>query len=578
MDVLTTRRLGMSALGAVAGLAFYILTKLAEADSLQGRTLLVIAVATGVFFTGLLAMFGPLRLTRAALGAAATAVAVSGLMLLASFRFETVEGLFNSPSAALSAAVLALVPLPFWIAAHGAGWRDYPTLFGEAWSIVVRYAAAWAFVGVVWGVIFLSDALLSIVGMRLVRTILDIGPVPYLISGGVLGLGLAVVQELSDYLSPYLILRLLRLLLPIVLGVTVIFVVALPLRGISGLFGGLSAALTLLAMAGAAATLVTTAVDQEDAQATDSAILVWAARAMALLLPVLAGFGAWAVWLRVAQYGWTPDRVFAAEVAALGLGYGILYALSVLKGTGWMARIRQANIAMALALMGLAALSLTPILDAGRISVTNQMARLEDGRLPVDQLDVALLGRWGKAGDAAVKSLTERATQPGQEALAKRLAMTARDDLNGTSDPAALRARLRDILPLQPATATATRDIYLESLDPFDLQRLVAACEARLPGGDGPGCVMVVGDLLPLVPGEEAILASRTPDGYVSYEAFYADSRGVQRRGAISLSGSLPQFDQGADLIRQWQAQPPALSPAPLNQFSVPGGGVILPP
>ena len=70
-------------------------------------------------------------------------------------------------------------------------------------------------------------------------------------------LALAVVTELSDYVSPFLILRLLRLMLPPVLLVLAVFLLALPLRGLSGLFGGLSAAATLLAMVAAGATATT---------------------------------------------------------------------------------------------------------------------------------------------------------------------------------------------------------------------------------------------------------------------------------------------------------------------------------
>ena len=482
--------------------------------------------------------------------------------------------MLQPPQIALAGFVLATVPLPFWIAANGAGWRSYPTLFGEAWSIVVRGGAACAFLGVVWGVIFLSDALLQVVGLRVIQNLLDVGPVAWLITGAVLGFGLAVVQELSDYVSPYLVLRLLRLLLPIVLVVTAVFLLALPLRGVSGLFGGLSVAFTLLAMAGAAATLVTTAVDQDDAQATQSAVLSWAARGMAVMLPVLAALGAWAVALRIGQYGVTPARVFAAEVAVLSLCYGVFYAVAVLRGAGWMARIRRANIWMAVALIGVAGASLTPALDAEAMSARSQAARLEDGRLTLAQLDVELWKRWGVAGAKAVAVLEERAKEPGQEALAQRLRNQGPDQ---GQDMAALLAQLVALLPLQPQTATATRDGYLAALDAYQVQRLIAACDRVLPNG-APGCVMVVGDLLPASPGEEAILASREAGGYVVYESYAFGEFGVQQRSVLSSTGPLPQDEAGVALIMAWQAAPPATSPVPIRQFATPEGGLFVQP
>ena len=571
---MVTRRLGMSALGAGAGFAFYILSQLSEADIVSDRGLLGLGTATAVFFGGLLIMAGPLGIRRAALGAVGIALAVTVLLLLASLRFVAVEDMFQTPQIALAGFVLATVPLPFWIAANGAGWRSYPTLFGEAWSIVVRGGAACAFLGVVWGVIFLSDALLQVVGLRVIQNLLDVGPVAWLITGAVLGFGLAVVQELSDYVSPYLVLRLLRLLLPIVLVVTAVFLLALPLRGVSGLFGGLSVAFTLLAMAGAAATLVTTAVDQDDAQATQSAVLSWAARGMAVMLPVLAALGAWAVALRIGQYGVTPARVFAAEVAVLSLCYGVFYAVAVLRGAGWMARIRRANIWMAVALIGVAGASLTPALDAEAMSVRSQAARLEDGRLTLAQLDVELWKRWGVAGAKAVAVLEERAKEPGQEALAQRLLNQGPDQ---GQDMAALLAQLVALLPLQPQTATATRDGYLAALDAYQVQRLIAACDRVLPNG-APGCVMVVGDLLPASPGEEAILASREAGGYVVYESYAFGEFGVQQRSVLSSAGPLPQDEAGVALIMAWQAAPPATSPVPIRQFATPEGGLFVQP
>ncbi len=571
MDQMMQRRAGMAVFGMGVGLGLYALYRLAETDALTGRPLLVVGVFVAVLSNGVLAMVGPLRAVRAALGAFMLGVVVAALAALVSLRYAPGDDTVISAFAALALTVLALVPLPFWVAANGPGWRDYAALFTQAWSIVVRVAAAWAFVGVVWGLIFLSDALLKVVGLTVIGDVLEIGIVPWLITGGVLGLGLAVVQELSEYVSPYLVLRMLRLLLPVVAVVTAVFLLALPVQGVSGLFGGLSVALTLLAMAGAGATLVTTAVDCDDAQATASPVLVWGARGLSLMLPVLAGFAAWAVWLRVEQYGWTPDRLFAAQVAGLGLGYGVLYALAVGRGAGWMARIRAANITMALAVMVLSALTLTPVLNAERISAASQLARYDAGLTPVEMLDPWLLQSWGRAGEQAVAALTERSKQPGQEALAATLSAPG-----GMEAGVDALAGLEKVLVLQPPGAVATRDIYLKSLADYDAMTILRACRTAMPGG-GAGCVMLVADLLPQLPGEEAIIAHRGPDGYITYEG-YSMADGVAQQRSLAVTGTLPQFDEGIALIRAWQVTPPALTPAPINQIAVPGGGLFLYP
>jgi len=570
------QRMILALIGAAAGVGLYVLSEVLAGDLIGDRMALALAAFTWSFFFALLGMAGPLRVERAAVGALAVGVAVAGLLTLAGLRFDSIEGLANSPLPGTAVLVLTTLPLPFVIAsASGPGWRDYPWLFAQAWGIFVRYSAAWVFVGVVWGVILLSDALFGVVGLTLIEDLLQVDVVPWLVTGTVLGLALAVVQELEDVVTPYLVLRLLRLLVPVVLVVLAVFVVALPLRGLSGLFDGLSVAATLLAMTAAAATLVTSAVDQDDAAADGNEVLRRATQALALVLPVPAGLAAMAVWLRVAQYGWTPDRLFAATAAALGLSYGVVYALAVLRGAGWRARIRQGNIAMALVVIGVAALWLTPLANPEAISARSQVARVADGRIPVAALDLYAMDRWGRAGAAARLRLTDLAQQPGFAGLGPALAdPEPGPPMPDGEDPAPLRSALVAILPLQPATATATRDQFLAAADAYDLRSWLDLCNRTLPQG-GPACVMVVADLLPAVPGEEVVLI--LPDlagGYVRYEGL-SFRGGLLSRHSLWLTdgATLPQDAAAAALVRGLQAEPPALSPAPLNQISVPGGG-----
>ena len=184
--------------------------------------------------------------------------------------------------------MLALVPLPFLVAREGRGWDHYRTLFTESWGIVVRTGAAWLFVGVIWVVILLSDLLLGLVGIDVLMDVALIPPVAVVLTGAGFGLALGVVGDMGDTISPWLVLRLLRTLLPAVLVVIVAFVVALPLNGMAAIYGRISAALIMLTMCGVAATLVTTAVDQGDGEAVAGPVMTAATRILALILPVPA--------------------------------------------------------------------------------------------------------------------------------------------------------------------------------------------------------------------------------------------------------------------------------------------------
>lgn len=553
------QRAGMAALGALAGISLYLLAKIVDENWLGDRLALALVSFAVVFFAGGLSMAGPVRMARALGMAAGLGLGVALLLSWAGLRYDSLNDF--QPFPLFAAAVLAVLPLPFLMAQAGPGWRDYPSLFTHSWGLFVRLSLAVIFVGVVWGVILLSDALFGLIGLRWIEQVLEMPVAPWLITGLVFGLALAVVNELSDYVSPFLILRLLRLLVVPVLVVLVVFGLALPLRGLDGLFGGLSSAATLLAMVAAAVTLVSAAVDQADADAVGPGLRARAVQALALLVPVPAGLAAVSLWLRVGQYGWTPGRLFAAWMVVLALGYGVFYALAVLR-PGWRVGVRRANIGLALAMIGSAALWLTPLLHPEAIAARSQLARFEAGGRNPQDVDLYALSQWGRAGARALDALTEIAAEPGQEALAARL--KGEQQANAPMDPVALRAALLPILPLQPGDATATRDAILAAADPSLLNYWRSSCERVMPEGHR-GCVMVVADLWTDAPGPEALMVTTDEGGFLNYNGLVLTADGLQSHAVLYRDGFLPDQGEGSDLLAALQDASPVLEPAPMN-------------
>ncbi|OYU17627.1 MAG: DUF4153 domain-containing protein [Rhodobacteraceae bacterium PARR1] len=575
MDRHMRRRGALALTGALCGAGLYALAEALGNDVLPERVALGSAVLAVVFSGALMVLVGPLRFGRATVSALALGLVVAGLVHLGALRYAAPEEYLWTGLPVLSGFAVAFLPLPFLIAAGGsAGWRDYATLFRESWSLVVRATSAAIFTGLVWALIGLSHLLFGLVGLDVISTVIALDPMPWLITGAALGLSLAVVAEMAGMLSPTLVLGLLRLLLLPILLVLAVFLVALPLNGMAG-FGGLSAAATLLAMTAAAATLVTTAVDREDGQAVSGALMRQGARAMALILPLPAALAAWAVWLRVVDYGWTPDRLFVALLAGLGLGYGLTYAGSVLLGARWMGRVRRANVGMALLTILLAALWLA-VIPAEAISAKDQLARYGAGQTALADLDIEALDSWGKPGAAARAELEVLAKTPGQEALAQRLA-------GQVEDPPAPEPALADLtaaMPLQPPGAGATRDMLLAAVPEDTLQMWLAACRSTFATGRA-GCVFVVGDFLPRLPGEEGLVITRDAKGWVDLYGLAMGDDGLARFVTVgSLTGVLPQYDTAEALMTQLQDAPPALTPAPVNRIDLGGpetGLVLLP-
>lgn len=575
MDRQISQRIAMAATGGVAGLAFFVLGQIHDYQLLPERAALALTGFTLVFFVAVLGMAGPLSLRRALLTALPLALSVGLGLAWVSLRFVSLDQMFGTPTVILSALALTFLPQPFLVAAQQSHWRDYRLLFTEAWTIVIRYAAAWLFVGIVWAVLFLSDALLKTVGIGLLGDLISAPLFSPIITGIALGLGIAVIDEMSDVMSPYLILRLLRLLLPVLLLVVLLFLVVLPVQGLDGLFGSLSAAATLLTIAATGATLVTSAVDQSDDEAARAAPVRLAARAMAVLILAPAVLGAWAIWLRVGQYGWTPERVLAAVIAGFGLGYGLLYALAALRPGNWMARLRQANIVMALVLIAVAAALLTPILNPERIAVQSQLARLDTGRVAVARFDLEAMQGWGRSGRDAVEALRQRATEPGQEALAELFVRKPLAAPASPEDAAALRKEIATLMPVRPATAAALRDRVLADLAAPELADWRQTCLHELPGGGAPGCLMIVGDFWPHAPGDEALVLLLRDGGALDVTGFGWRDGLSERRYVSPLEGRLPEGAEAVALLRRLAETPPEIVPVPLNALRL--GDAVLP-
>ena len=540
----TTDRAVMAAMGGVAGLALWVLADVLP-DWLQNdRLVMFLAALAGSFFVALLAAFGPLRAPKAALAAGLVSVVPSLLFFWASFRFENVENYLETAHPLLAFAILVAVPLPFLIAALGpvGSWRDYPELFAQSWNIVGRYIAAWLFTGLFWAVILLSTALFGIIGLEILDDFLEIEPVPYLLSGLVLGLALAVVHELSDYVSPYLVLRLLRLLLPLVLVVVAIFLIMVPVRGLSGLFGDFSAAGILMAMAVGAATLVTTAIDQSDDEAIGMPFMRACVQALALVLPLLAGLAIYAIWTRVNQHGWSPDRLAAATIAVIVLGYAVLYAVAILGRSAWMARIRLFNTWMALIVVGVAVLWLTPMLNPQRISAQDQLGRFAEGKTSVEDLDLWTIGRtWGKAG-RAVAPLFAEVEREDQPLVAEQLAALEAADSQWDyekllSGPHSDRMKVfLSRVKVRPEGAELPPEIFGNSGSPGSW---LGSCDRETSGGN-PGCVLLLADLLPDSDGTEVLLALKEEGNWVRAEMWSRGSEGDWRNhgGPLPLTGA----------------------------------------
>ncbi|KUF12166.1 DUF4153 domain-containing protein [Pseudoponticoccus marisrubri] len=521
-------------LGALAGLSGWALGE-GWRDGVLGerRMLFLTGFAAASFGIGL-ALTGPLRLRRVALPALGCGVVLAGLLWWAAGRHADVSDFLDLgyPLLCFGMALVIVTPFLLSLLSDPEGWRSYPVLFAQSWQIAVRFLAGALFTALFWGLLSLSDALLQIVGLPLMEMVTRHPPVTWALTGAVFGLALAAVHEMAAYLAPDLVLRLLRLFVPVVLLVVAVFLVALPVQGWDGLVRGFSPAATLMAFGIAAVVLVTVAVDRNRQEAVQAPLMRWATVGLAALVLVLAALAVWAIWMRVSAYGWTPARLMAFTVAAVLVVYGIGYVAALVLRAGWMARIREVNIWMALATLAVCVIWLTPLFVPERISAEDQAQRALAG-LPARALALdELAGDWGLAGQAAQERIA--AARPElADPETRRLA-------RGSAAPApssSQRARLLAILPVYPGDMTLGGDA-LRELGDVQIANLLRACDNRL--SEGPGCALYFARFLPGDPQARGLVFRRVAPDQVEVGAVTLRNGRLLSGGTVAGLGGEP--------------------------------------
>ena len=107
----------------------------------------------------------------------------------------------------------------------------------------------------------------------------------------------------------------------------------------------------------------------------------------AVMLP-LAVLAAIATGLRIGQYGFTPERLWAVVFVAIACLWGAAYLVALVRGRlNWSARVRPLNLTLAFIVCGVALVLATPLVSFNAISTRDQVARLESGRTSPEQFD-----------------------------------------------------------------------------------------------------------------------------------------------------------------------------------------------
>lgn len=424
----------MAAICATAGLAFWLLVE--HVDETRATSWRVV----GASFVAVASLSFVLTVEKRrwlwALGFALAWGLIVGLVGWNTHGYNRGGEVVEFPFLAAIFAVLLACPL-FQNARDEGGWRfSSGNVHTHVWTDAVIGAASIAFVGVVFLLAWLIAGLFDVIGIDALKELLQEPEAGWPLAGFAFGAAVGILRERDALVGTMqrLVMVVLAVLSPVLALALVLFLLSLPVSGLSGLWESWAsaAALTMAAALGAWV-LLNAAIGMGDDDQPANRVLRWSAMALALVVLPLAALAMTALALRVGQYGWTPDRLWAVVCAGVAIAFGLAGWWSVWRGRGGFAPVvRTVQTRLALGVCGVALLLALPIVDFGAISARDQVARLRSGATAPGEFDWAAMAfDFGPEGRAALGRMVREGSEYNRRAAQFALSARHRWNIDG---------------------------------------------------------------------------------------------------------------------------------------------------
>ncbi len=313
----------------------------------------------------------------------------------------------------VSALLALIIAVPLFQASRDAGrWNlDYRIVYAHILTNIVLWFVAWGFVLITFLLVLLLSELFQLIGIMVLHDLLQKPWVPWLLVGGALGAAIGLLRDRDRIVGTLqrVATAILSFLAPILAAGLVIFVAALPFTGLQPLWEQTRATTPILLVCILGAVVLINAVigsGSEEVEARPRPVR-WAAAALAAIVLPLAIVAAVSTGKRIAQHGFTPDRLWAAVFIAITVAGAAAYLYAIVRGrSGWPDLLRTVNLRIAIGICLVALFLALPVVSFGAISTRDQVARLQSGRIPPDKFDwAALRFDFGPSGRRALERL-----------------------------------------------------------------------------------------------------------------------------------------------------------------------------
>ncbi|WP_275258086.1 DUF4153 domain-containing protein [Citrobacter freundii] len=285
----------------------------------------------------------------------------------------------------------------------------YPHFYRQLWLNTLTLLIVFISNGLFWLVLLLWSEMFKLVGIPFFSTLFfNTDWFGYVAFGLITALAVVLARTQSRLVTAVqkLLTFIATGLLPLVALLALMFILTLPFTGLEAISqrvsaAGLMSTLTLLLL------LLMAIVREPQKEALPyPGALRYLIKCSLIVAPIYMLIAGWSLWVRIQQYGWTPERLYGVLVVVVLLVWSFGYLASILRrGRNPLELQGPVILGVSLLALGLLVLLSSPVIDAWRISVNSHMGLYHSGKIKPDQVSLYMLDHSGKPGRAALEAL-----------------------------------------------------------------------------------------------------------------------------------------------------------------------------
>lgn len=303
----------------------------------------------------------------------------------------------NAPLHFIAAYTLSFTVIIFILAFFFRSWcqtdhvlGNYRQLLTLSWHHALTIVFLGIFVATFWLLLVLWAGLFSAIGIDFFSKLFFKPYFVYPVTWLAIGLGLVLIRDRISLIATiqHMCEALIKALLPLAALIIIIFLATLPFVGLQPIWDTGSAALLMMMLTLVLLFFFNAVLGDRPDAAPYTTPIRWVVFSAVALLPIAVAIAAWALWLRVDQYGFTLDRLWATVIQLLIASYTLVYAVLIIwRRERALAPIKTANTYLALSIAAVLIMVHSPVADLRAWTADSQTQRLLEGKVAIDEFD-----------------------------------------------------------------------------------------------------------------------------------------------------------------------------------------------